>query len=101
MIECCLIENKTLVETTQQYAFSLGWKADCRSFSGYTEEDIQKMQFLIEDYQLLSHCKGKGCNIVCTFIFSIAFQYIINCNYFFRCCSSSECKIGIKKSPTI
>ena len=43
---------------TFKYAFSLGWKSDCRSFEGYTPEDIRSMKDIIEKYDPISYSQG-------------------------------------------
>ncbi len=45
-------------------AFSLGWKTDCRSFTGYTDEDVDEMKKIIDDYELLKFSQGT-CVCVC------------------------------------
>ncbi|KAL3945381.1 MAG: hypothetical protein SGBAC_000514 [Bacillariaceae sp.] len=42
----------------ENYAFSLGWKTDCRSFFGYTPNDVVAMQDLMEQYQLSEKSLG-------------------------------------------
>ncbi|CAJ1944479.1 unnamed protein product [Cylindrotheca closterium] len=42
----------------QNYAFSLGWKTDCRSFFGYTPTDVAAMQELMEQHQLSEKSLG-------------------------------------------
>ena len=34
-------------------AFSLGWRTDCRSILGYSKQDVQAMQDIIQQYSLL------------------------------------------------
>ena len=42
----------------QNFAFSLGWKTDCRSFFGYTASDAGAMVQLMERYQLSEKSSG-------------------------------------------
>jgi len=41
-----------------QFAFSLGWRVDCRSFFPYTDNDIHAMKQLIVDHDLISRSQG-------------------------------------------
>lgn len=42
----------------QNYAFSLGWKTDCRSFFGYTSNDVRAMRELMKHHHLSEKCAG-------------------------------------------
>ena len=35
-----------------RYAFSLGWRVDCRALRGYTSEDVRRIQQVIVDHKL-------------------------------------------------
>lgn len=40
------------------FAFSLGWKVDCRALLGYDSNDIQEMKNMILRHRLNDRCKG-------------------------------------------
>jgi hypothetical protein len=43
---------------TDVCAFSLGWRTDCRSLFGYTEDDVNAMRDLIHQYSLIENSMG-------------------------------------------
>lgn len=57
-IETCLQNIESKNNNGVKYAFSLGWATDPRAYSGYTNEDVDKMKEVIEHYKLLSRSKG-------------------------------------------
>ena len=78
-------------------SLSLGWRGDCRSFGGYTVDDIEKMRELIDKYDILKRCGGKNISHE-FFLTKGTFTCIIGLNshllrsiIFFRLGSSSKC----------
>mmetsp|Transcript_22451 Transcript_22451/g.27514 ORF Transcript_22451/g.27514 Transcript_22451/m.27514 type:complete len:315 (-) Transcript_22451:23-967(-) len=57
-IKTCLQFMKQDTNWQAQCAFSIGWKVDCRSFSGYTDEDIHSMKSVLKKYDLIRSCQG-------------------------------------------
>ena len=58
-IEKCLTFTDFIHQHNRdKIAMSLGWKADCRSFEGYTVEDVKKMRSIIEHYDLMGKTAG-------------------------------------------
>lgn len=42
----------------KRFAMSLGWRTDCRSFHGYTRQDVDEMIELVETFDLLEKTAG-------------------------------------------
>eukprot|EP00551_Chaetoceros_affinis_P008106 CAMPEP_0203684056 /NCGR_PEP_ID=MMETSP0090-20130426/47834_1 /ASSEMBLY_ACC=CAM_ASM_001088 /TAXON_ID=426623 /ORGANISM="Chaetoceros affinis, Strain CCMP159" /LENGTH=334 /DNA_ID=CAMNT_0050553217 /DNA_START=51 /DNA_END=1055 /DNA_ORIENTATION=+ len=57
-MKICLQFLKQDLRRQKQCAFSLGWKSDCRSFTGYTKNDIKKIKDIIQSNDLLSCSQG-------------------------------------------
>uniref|UniRef100_A0A7S4QC85 Menorin-like domain-containing protein n=1 Tax=Ditylum brightwellii TaxID=49249 RepID=A0A7S4QC85_9STRA len=59
-LQPCLEFLETQPPQTAQshYAFSLGWRTDCRSIYGYTPQDISKMEEVMLQYSLLEKSAG-------------------------------------------
>ncbi len=58
-IEKCLTFTDFIHQHNRdKIAMSLGWKTDCRSFEGYTEDDVKKMCGIIEHYDLIGKTAG-------------------------------------------
>lgn len=57
-LEPCISFLKHDPRRQKQFAFSLGWKTDCRSFTGYNQKDVEAMEEIIEKNNLLSFSQG-------------------------------------------
>jgi len=45
-------------EDRKRIVMSLGWRVDCRSFYGYTDNDVKEMKDIIEKYDLMERTGG-------------------------------------------
>ena len=76
-IETCLQAMERQNDNGVKYAFSLGWVTDPRAYSGYTNEDVEKMKEVIERHKLLSRSNG---TYSCVYIHPSIHTY-----YYFLC----------------
>lgn len=57
-VSTCLKFIEQSLDSSHHFAFSLGWKVDCRTLMGYDSRDIDNMRQLILEHELNKRCKG-------------------------------------------
>jgi hypothetical protein len=58
--KCVAFTDLMSEDNRKRIAMSLGWRTDCRSFRGYTKNDVKEMKEIIDKYNLLERTAGKS-----------------------------------------
>jgi len=58
MEKCLKFISLICEEDRERIVMSLGWRVDCRSFYGYTNNDVKEMKDIIEKYDLMERTGG-------------------------------------------
>lgn len=64
-----------------KFMYSLGWACDPRTFSGYSDDDIESMLKIIQDYNLVERSSGEL--ITSSVCYTVSLNYYENLTHYF------------------